>query len=146
MKFVVSDLIHFDFNSRLREGTNTFFQVFFKRTFSITTHISPRRRTDSYCLEYCAREFQLASPQGDEHNCHERELPNAKYIYTTISTHVSVRRRTIQIMQNAEHFVISTRVSARETNPPAFCSCPIMCNFNSRLRKETNKGFFWYNL
>ena len=34
-----------NFNSRLREGTNTFFQVFFKRTFSITTHIPTKRRT-----------------------------------------------------------------------------------------------------
>ena len=35
----------YHFNSRLREGTNTFFQVFFKRIFSITTHIPARRRT-----------------------------------------------------------------------------------------------------
>ena len=34
--------------------------------FVISTHVSLRKRTDSYCLEYCAREFQLASPQGDE--------------------------------------------------------------------------------
>ena len=34
--------------------------------FVISNHVSLRKRTDSYCLEYCAREFQLASPQGDE--------------------------------------------------------------------------------
>ena len=32
----------------------------------ISNHVSLRKRTDSYCLEYCAREFQLTSPQRDE--------------------------------------------------------------------------------
>ena len=34
--------------------------------FVISNHVSLRKRTDSYCLEYCAREFQFTSPQGDE--------------------------------------------------------------------------------
>ena len=57
--------------------------------FVISNHVSLRKRTDSYCLEYCAREFQLASPRGDELYS---ELE--KYIPEAISTHVSVRRRT----------------------------------------------------
>ena len=44
----------------------------------------------------------------------------------------------MQIMQNAEHFVISTRVSARETNNIYKYIKGWKCNFNSRLRKETN--------
>ena len=54
------------FNSRLREGTNTFFQVFFKRTFSITTHIPARRRTNTPCNFPSRLLFQLTSPRGDE--------------------------------------------------------------------------------
>ena len=50
------------FNSRLREGTNTFFQVFFKRTFSITTHIPTRRRTDGIVASIAAPSFQITSP------------------------------------------------------------------------------------
>lgn len=34
--------------------------------FVISNHVSLRKRTDSYYLEYCAREFQLTSPFGDE--------------------------------------------------------------------------------
>lgn len=34
--------------------------------FVISTHVSLRKRTDSYYLEYCAREFQLTSQQGDK--------------------------------------------------------------------------------
>ena len=30
--------------------------------FVISNHVSLRKRTDSYYLEYCAREFQLTSP------------------------------------------------------------------------------------
>ena len=77
------------FNSRLRKETN----------YSIYTFL------------LILLLFQLTSPQGDEHE--------QVTVYTnvqSISTHISVRRRTMQIMQNAEHFVISTRVSARETN------------------------------
>ena len=44
----------------------------------------------------------------------------------------------MQIMQNAEHFVISTRVSARETNNIYKYIKGWKCNFNSRLRKKTN--------
>ena len=44
----------------------------------------------------------------------------------------------MQIMQNAEHFVISTRVSARETNNIYKYIKGWKCDFNSRLRKETN--------
>ena len=73
--------------------------------------------------------FQLTSPQGDEHlillsvlsasnfNSRLRKETNSGdedlKALEDISTHVSVRRRTMQIMQNAEHFVISTHVSAR---------------------------------
>ena len=44
----------------------------------------------------------------------------------------------MQIMQNAEHFVISTHVSARETNNIYKYIKGWKCDFNSRLRKETN--------
>ena len=56
----------YHFNSRLREGTNTFFQVFFKRTFSITTHTPTRRRTDGIVASIAAPSFQITSLQGDE--------------------------------------------------------------------------------
>ena len=77
------------FNSRLRKETNDpltvlappfyLFQLTSQRGdehkswytwirgIYISIHVSLGRRTDSYCLEYCAREFQLTSPQGDEH-------------------------------------------------------------------------------
>ena len=56
----------YHFNSRFREGTNTFFQVFFKRTFSITTHTPTRRRTDGIVASIAAPSFQITSLQGDE--------------------------------------------------------------------------------
>lgn len=85
--------------------------------FVISNHVSLRKRTDSYCLEYCAREFQLASPRGDELYS---ELE--KYIPEAISTHVSVRRRTAKRInmldlyfsieqpqqQNGYHFLIKS--------------------------------------
>ena len=79
------------FNSRLREGTNTFFQVFFKRTFSITTHIPTRRRTDGIVASIAAPSFQITSPFGDElqilvlgtyssyFNSHPRKETNIKF-------------------------------------------------------------------
>ena len=45
----------------------------------------------------------------------------------------------MQIMQNAEHFVISTRVSARETNNIYKYIKGWKCNFNSRLRKGSKR-------
>ena len=98
--------------------------------FVISNHVSLRKRTDSYYLEYCAREFQLASPQGDEPYLHllpQRQLKfqltspqgdEHKSLYTWIrgiyiSTHVSARRRTWQSKLCYFSLRISTHVSAR---------------------------------
>ena len=98
-----------NFNSRLREETNDHLG---RRTGRVYGHFNSRlRRETNYDdpeLEVLLDTFQLTSPQGDE-----RELPNARYIYTTISIHVSARGRTIQEYCRRIWGVISTHVSAR---------------------------------
>ena len=78
--------------------------------FVISNHVSLRKRTDSYCLEYCAREFQLASPQGDEH-------------FSSF---------------NLLRIVYFNSRLRKETNAPDSSTILQEIYFNSRLRKETN--------
>ena len=99
--------------------------------FVISTHVSLRKRTDSYCLEYCAREFQLTSPQGDElagglckiiqwyFNSRLRKETNVSDRFPLfplfgISTHVSARRRTLRPVHPWDRMNISIHVFARE--------------------------------
>ena len=78
-------------------------------------------------------QFQLTSPQGDEHTALD-----LLGILLVISTHVSVRRRT-------DALDVSTRIISdfnsrlrKETNIQTQKVNVFQVYFNSRLRKETN--------
>ena len=131
------------FNSHPHKETNAIPLSAFIWWKIISTHVSARERTPSFKYSLNALSvLQLTSPQGDEHkiplspqvdrnfNSRLRKetnmiLHSPKFV-KTISTHVSIRRRTaIQHLFPAPEN-ISTHVSVRRrTNTP--------CNFPSRL-------------
>ena len=99
-----------NFNSRLRKETN--FNVPIAALLSIISiHVSVRRRT---------------------------QKSNLHYIYIKISTHVSVRRRTTVASFVDAQLHISTHVSVRRRTMRCHPRPSESCDFNSRLREETN--------
>ena len=114
MSFALCHICHF--NSRLRKETN-YYDVYIEyKEVQISTHVSARRRTDSYYLEYCAREFQLASLQGDELS-YQADLSEA-YAFQFTSPY------------GDEQYGLSP--------------ITVWCHFNSRLRKETNSQWHFF--
>ena len=125
------------------------------RSVDISIHIPLRGWTSPGTFCSSSQIFQFTSPQGDE--------PDHSIILLrlfSISTHVSVRRRTSFGVNKLKSIDISTHVSVRrrtfwpwgkteksqnfnsrlpkETNTIAILCNTCLQNFNSRLRKETN--------
>ena len=175
----------FYFNSRLLTETNivevSCFACFFisihvsfrRRTFiefglcknaAISNHVSLRKRTDSYCLEYCAREFQLTSPSGDEHKSLVAVLINQLNFNSRLRKETNCMPASIHALSYFTFQLTSPRGNERSlrtaygqgirpfqlTSPQGDEPLIIflikrVIYFNSHLRKETNLIKVCYN-